>query len=294
MKAWINYHHLLYFKTIAELGSVSKAAEQLSLGQPALSAQLKQFEEQLGVQLFERQHKKLILTEQGRVALVYAKNIFTMGNEMLEVINDKLKPGRVQLTIGAIDSIPKHIIAQISKAALRVGPCQISIFEGRSDEILRELTAHRIDLFVSNYLPNSLEARGLHHRIVLKNAVGIYGAPEFKNLKKNFPNSLSGQKFILPTYDSKLRYDFEHWSNTRNLSLDIVAETQDASLKKIMATEKMGLIPIATHSVQKELKTGELIEIGKMDGVIEELFLISGQRKIENSIAAWLMKNFTI
>jgi LysR family transcriptional activator of nhaA len=55
---WINYHHLLYFKVIAEEGSVSKAAEKLRLGQPTLSAQLKLFEETLGVQLFERQHKK--------------------------------------------------------------------------------------------------------------------------------------------------------------------------------------------------------------------------------------------
>ena len=62
MSAWINYHHLYYFKAIAEKGSVSKAASKLRLGQPTLSAQLRQFEEALGVQLFERQHKKLILT----------------------------------------------------------------------------------------------------------------------------------------------------------------------------------------------------------------------------------------
>ncbi|NJL23969.1 MAG: LysR family transcriptional regulator [Calothrix sp. SM1_5_4] len=58
MSQWINYHHLLYFKTIAEENSVSKAAEKLRVGQPTLSAQLKQFEENLGVRLFERQHKK--------------------------------------------------------------------------------------------------------------------------------------------------------------------------------------------------------------------------------------------
>ncbi len=62
MSPWINYHHLFYFKTIAEEGSVSKAAGKLRIGQPTLSAQLKQFEDAIGVQLFERQHKKLLLT----------------------------------------------------------------------------------------------------------------------------------------------------------------------------------------------------------------------------------------
>ncbi len=92
---WINYHHLYYFKTIAEEESVSKAAHKLRLGQPTLSAQLKQFEEQLGVQLFERKHKKLLLTEQGRIALDYAQNIFRLGGEMFEVLNDHITPTRV-------------------------------------------------------------------------------------------------------------------------------------------------------------------------------------------------------
>ena len=87
---WINYHHLFYFKTIAEEGSVSKAAEKLRLGQPTLSSQLIQFEDNLGVKLFDRSHKKLILTEQGNIALDYAKNIFRMGSEMYEVLHDRL------------------------------------------------------------------------------------------------------------------------------------------------------------------------------------------------------------
>ena len=110
MNQWINYHHLYYFKTIAEEGSVSKAAEKLRLGQPTLSAQLKQFEDSLGVALFERQHKKLILTEQGKLALDYAKNIFRMGSEMYEVLHDRLKPLKPSLHIGALDSIPKQIV----------------------------------------------------------------------------------------------------------------------------------------------------------------------------------------
>ena len=68
MRPWINYHHLLYFKVIAEEGSISRAAQVLRLGQPTLSAQLKQLEEALGVTLFERSHRRLSLSEHGKVA----------------------------------------------------------------------------------------------------------------------------------------------------------------------------------------------------------------------------------
>ena len=91
MNPWINYHHLYYFMTIAEMNSISRAAEKLLIGQPTLSAQLKQFEEQLGVLLFERQHKKLILTEHGKLALEYARNIFKMGGEMYEALHDRIE-----------------------------------------------------------------------------------------------------------------------------------------------------------------------------------------------------------
>ena len=46
---WLNYHHLIYFREIAKEGSISKASEKLLIGQPALSAQLKQLEEELQI-----------------------------------------------------------------------------------------------------------------------------------------------------------------------------------------------------------------------------------------------------
>lgn len=291
---WINYHHLYYFKTIAEEGSVSKAAEKLLLGQPTLSAQLKQFEESLGVQLFERQHKKLILTEQGQVALDYAKNIFRTGNEMYEVLQDRIKPLKPSLHLGALDSVPKQVVLQLVKHALEISPCQISLSEGKPGELLRELVSHSMDLMLTNFLPTGLDAKGLYPRMITKKQVAIFAAPTFKHLRKNFPQSISNQPMILPTFDSKLRQDFEHWAKTNKIELNIITESQDISVKKLMATHELGLIATADHAVTEQLQNKELIEIGTITGVYEELFLVTAQRKIENSIAAKLMKSFNL
>jgi len=291
---WINYHHLFYFKTVAEEGSVSGAAKKLFIGQPTLSAQLKQFEEALGLQLFERHHKKLILTEQGKVALDYAKNIFKLGSEMYEVLHDRLKPLRPTLHLGALDSIPKQIMLQLVKHAYRLSPCQITLSEGKSDELLREHTTHRMDLVISNFLPSGIDGKELFHKSITKKNVAFYGAPKFKTLRKNFPKSISGQPVILPTYDSKMRQDLDHWAQSHGIELSIVAESQDISIKKLMAISEIGLIPTADHTVTRQLRTGELVEIGTLRGVSEELFLISAQRRIENTIAAKLMKVFSL
>lgn len=294
MSPWINYHHLFYFKTIAEEGTVSKAAEKLRLGQPTLSAQLKQFEDSLGVKLFERQHKKLTLTEQGKVALDYSKNIFRMGSEMYEVLHDRLKPLKPSLHIGALDSIPKQIVLQLAKHALKISPCQITLSEGRSDELLRELQAHRMDLMLTNFMPTGTDGRGLYPRSIAKKNVAFYAAPKFKALRKGFPHSISGQPMILPTYDSRLRQDLDHWAKLNNIELNIVIESQDIAVKKLMAISEMGLVPTATHTVTEQVLRGELLEIGQLKGVYEELFLITAQRKIENPIASKLKNFFTV
>jgi len=294
MSPWINYHHLFYFKIIAEEGTVSKAAEKLRVGQPTLSAQLKQFEDTLGVQLFERSHKKLTLTEQGKVALDYAKSIFRMGSEMYEVLHDRLKPLKPSLHLGALDSVPKQIIVQLVKHAFKISPCQITLSEGRSDELLRELIAHRTDLLVTSFLPSGIDGRGLNFRSITKKNVAFYGAPKFKNLRKGFPRSISGIPVVLPTYDSKLRQDLDHWAKLNQIELNIVVESQDISVKKLMAINEMGIMPTATHSVTGQVLRGELIEIGLLQGVYEELYLVTAQRKIENPIAAKLRDSFLI
>lgn len=294
MSPWINYHHLFYFKTIAEEGTVSKAAEKLRVGQPTLSAQLMQFEETLGVQLFERHHKKLVLTEQGKVALDYSKSIFRMGSEMYEVLHDRLKPLKPSIHLGALDSIPKQIVLQLVKHAFRISPCQITLSEGKSDELLRELASHRMDLMVTNFLPTGTDGKGLYPKSITKKNVAFYGAPKFKALRKGFPKSISGEPMILPTYDSKLRQDLDHWAKLHKIELNIICESQDISVKKLMATHGMGLIPTATHTVTGQVLRGELIELGQLQGVYEELFLVTTQRKIENPIASKLRDTFIV
>lgn len=63
---WLNYHHLLYFWTVARKGSIVKASEELLLAPPTISAQIGRLEENLGEKLFRRSGRRLVLTETDR------------------------------------------------------------------------------------------------------------------------------------------------------------------------------------------------------------------------------------
>lgn len=112
-----------------------------------------------------------------------------MGAEMQEVLHDRMRPQRPSLGIGALDSIPKHVVLQLVKGALKISPCQVSLLEGHPDELLRELTSHRIDLLLlTNFVPSALGAKGLQHRSIIKHGVSVYGAPEnIRTCARAFP-----------------------------------------------------------------------------------------------------------
>lgn len=288
---WLNYHHLFYFRTIATEGGIAKAAEKLRIGQPTLSTQLKQLEETVGKRLFERRNRKLVLTEAGKAALDYSNEIFRLGDEMVEVLKDRNPQNQVHLQIGALDSVPKDVLLAIVTAAYKISPCTVSILEGKGDELLRELRAHRIDLIVSNFSFQAAEEARIFSRSAGKLPVYVYGSGKFKNLRRSFPGSLQGQPFVLPTAHSKLRQDIDHFFKLNDIYIVPVAETQDTSLQKLLAAHGIGLAPFSEAGRAKE---ENLIRLGRLEAVHEEVWLISAQRKLENPVAAKLMDTFSL
>lgn len=291
MAQWLNYHHLFYFRVIANEGGIARAAEKLHIGQPTLSSQLRQLEDMVGKPLFERRNRKLILTEAGKSALDYANEIFLLGDEMLEVLKDRNPENQPHLQIGALDSVPKGVILSIVMAAYNISSCAVSILEGKGDELFRELRAHKIDLIVSNYPSQALEDAQLFSKSVAKLPVSVYGAKKYKGLRSSFPKSIDSKPFVFPTVHSKLRHDLNHYFKLHGIHTLPVAETQDTSLQKLLAAHGVGLAPF---SEVEGVNEQNLVKIGRLKDVYEEIWLISAQRKIENPIAAKLMNSFSL
>lgn len=291
---WLNYHHLFYFRTIAKAGGIAKAAEKLRLGQPTLSTQLKQLEDALGRSLFERKNRSLVLTEAGKIALDYAENIFRTGDELLQVLEDGVVSGRTDVKIGALDSVPKRLLSNLVRAALKEKNVTVSLLEGRGDELFRELFSHQLDLIVSNYPPSSLEFGRIYSRSLAKVPVAVFASAEFIGLKKKFPESLNGQPFILPTAHSKLRHDLDHYFKINGLRIIPIVETQDTSLQKLLGIDGLGLIPLPEFTAKDLVGEKKLVKLGTLQDVKEEFWLISAARKIENPVAARLMKSFQV
>ncbi|MGZ3788966.1 MAG: LysR family transcriptional regulator [Bacteriovorax sp.] len=287
---WLNYHHLIYFREIAISGSISKASEKLLIGQPALSAQLKQLEEELQTELFERKNRKLVLTDAGKVVLKYADEIGRLGQELLQVVQEKSFTSKTTLRLGALDSIPKQIVWEIAQKARALGNCFVSIVEGSQEELTRELLQRNVDCFISNFSGDFSRDENMNSKPFVKAPVSIYGSKEYLPYRKNFPKSLSGAPMILPTHHSKLRHDLDYFFDSKKIKIISELETQDTSLMKIFASQGAGLVALPDIAALNLVRDKTLYKIGTLSNIKEEYWVISSKRTIDNPIATKLIK----
>ncbi|MDA1109453.1 MAG: LysR family transcriptional regulator [Nitrospinae bacterium] len=289
---WLNYHHLYYFWITAKEGSISSASRMLRVGQPTISTSIKNLEESLNQSLFNRKGRGLHLTEAGKVVLDYANQIFSLGNELVEVIADKTFSKRTHVHFGALDSVPKSLVQSLIHSAQKIAPCAITVLEGGGDYLFRELQAHRIDLVISNFPPTIGDSKQYFSRLLAKIPITVFSTKKYQPLKRNFPASLQDQPFIMPSLHSKLRHDLNHFFQINKVTIDVIIETQDTSIQKILGIEGMGLVPLPDFAGKELVKEGKLIKIGSLQGITEDFWLISSPRKFSNPIAETLMKNF--
>jgi len=287
---WLNYQRLQYFQAVAQEGSIARASEKLNLGQPAISIQIKHLEEEVGHAFFERRNRKLILTQAGQVALEYANQIFGLGEELKEILQSGSYLRKVHLNLGVLDSIPKAVIQNLTDKALMWGPCTVTVLEGTGDLLFRELLAHKIDLVVADYQPDVGDLRRFFIRSLGRHPISVFGAENYKSLIKKFPESLQGQPFLLPTFHSKRRHDLDHYFRTQQINIEVVMEAQDTSVQKLMAIRGKGLVALPRFAGKSFSKSQQMLELGNLEGVFEDLYLVSSPRTISNPVADYLMK----
>jgi LysR family transcriptional regulator, transcriptional activator of nhaA len=235
---WLNYHHLRYFWTVARKGGVRKAAEELHVSQPSISAQLRLLEESLGQKLFRRSGRNLVLTETGQLVLNYADEIFSAGRELMNAV--KQRPGKhpVRVNIGLTDAFPKLIAFQILRAAFRAEAAVHMICrEGEIGPLVSHLQAHRLDIVLADEPASSaLKAKTFNHRLG-RSGVTFCAVPSLAaKLRRNFPKSLDGAPALLPTQNMGMRAALETWFDSKGIRPRLVGEFEDSALMEVRRT----------------------------------------------------------
>lgn len=128
---------LIYFLTIAEEGNISKAADRLHMAQPPLSQQLKLLEEELGVLLFERNTRRMQITDAGQLLQNRAQQIIDLMEKTSKELNDLKEGSQGLLSIGTISSAGETLVPIMVQNFHKVYPgVDFRIKESSTFEIL--------------------------------------------------------------------------------------------------------------------------------------------------------------
>jgi LysR family transcriptional activator of nhaA len=279
---WLNYHHLLYFWTMAREGSISKAANSLHLSQPTISGQLRQLEKSVGSKLYERHGRDLRLTDTGKMVFDYAEEIFSTGQELMERLKGTQAGHSLVFTVGIPDFLPKQVAFRLIEPVFRM-PQKIQVIcnEGKLSDLLADLALHKADLILSDSPAGSqVSVKAYNHALGECGVSWVATQNLAALLRPGFPNSLADQPLLLPNQNTVLRRSVEQWLERQNFEPNVAAEIEDSALLKLLAAEGLGIAPVA-DSVLKDLEDRYgLHVVGRLNDVAIQFYAISVERKV--------------
>lgn len=139
---------LRHFVKVAEVENFTRAAQQVHLSQPALSRSIARLEEELGQPLFERQTRKVALTDAGRLLLERARTILVMVEDAKAEIGDDGLTGRIR--VGAIPTVAPYYLPEQLQAFQHLFPqAQIIVQEDTTDNLLKKIADGDVDVAIA-------------------------------------------------------------------------------------------------------------------------------------------------
>lgn len=281
---WLNYHHLLYFWTVARTGSVSAASDELSLTQATVSAQLKVLERSLGDKLLRKTGRRLALTETGKVVFRYADEIFSLGQEMMGTLKGRPEGRLARLTVGIADVMPKLVAYKLLEPALElVETYRIVCREGTNEELLPALAAHDIDVVLTDApIDPAINVKAFDH-LLGECGVVLFGSPKLvAKYRRGFPRSLDGAPILLPTRNTTSRRSLDLWFDAETIHPKVIAECEDSALSMVLGQHGLGLFA-APSVIKSEIEKQYGVKaVGRVGSVRERFFAVSLDRKLRH------------
>jgi LysR family nitrogen assimilation transcriptional regulator len=249
------------FMRVAHAGSVSRAAQELRLAQPALSRQISKLEHELGTPLFSRHGRGMRLSAAGSRLLERAEAIAQLVQQTREEIREDRSPTRGRLVLGVPPAAGRLIVPYFVERFRKTWPeTTLHMREGVASSLQEWLVEKRIDLALLHNPPH-LEA--LELRPLLTERMFVIGPPRHRLKQRPHPKTfrirdLGALPLILPNGAHANRRLVENAALEHGVRLRIMIEADSVAFAKTMVERGLGYTILTYAAVQDELARGEL------------------------------------
>ncbi len=254
----VTLRQMRVFEAVARHLSYTRAAEELYLTQPAVSMQIKQLEENVGLPLFEQIGKRLFLTDAGQEMLGCSRAIARQLKETEEVIEDMkgVRQGRLQV---AVASTAGYFASRLLSAFSREHDgITISLDITNRETLLRQVMDNETDLAIMGKPPAEMD---LEAESFMDNPLVVVAAPDHPLAdKKRIPlKRLQDEVFVTRERGSGTRSAMERFFREREIPIQTGMEMSSNEAIKQSVMAGMGLGLVSAHTLELELEAGRLV-----------------------------------
>jgi DNA-binding transcriptional LysR family regulator len=254
----INLHQLATFQVVAKHCSYVRAAEELHFSQPAVSAQIRQLEESMGVKLFDKIGRKTHLTQAGEELYLYSQKIFSLIDETMETMESLRSPHYGRLSVGADTTVGTYVIPRILGKFHQMYPeVEITLEVVNRVYLVEALVNNRIDMVIMGKIPTEVP---VFVAPFAPNELVLVAPPTHRLAGVHVPFAeLAREHFLLREEGSGTRAALESAFQEAGLPLLISMQVGNNSAIKQGVAAGLGIALISRVAIDMELETRRLV-----------------------------------
>lgn len=257
----MDLRNLNTFIQVADLGSFTRAAEKLGYSQPTVSLQIKQLEQEIGVQLFERIGHTVSLTDAGRSALAYAHHICHLSDEMTSGAYHSKEPSGV-IRLAMADSLCRPLIARGFAEFHRLYPrISLHVISAGTGDLLRLIDHNEVDMIctLDNHVYNSAYVIASERRIKV-HFVASANSP-LAPMKSIGIRDLMHYPFMLTEKGMSYRRLLDEALARQSLEIHPMLEIGRCDLLCALTVENMGVSFLPDYITEAAVQEGTLVRL---------------------------------
>ncbi len=265
----MNLQQLITFSTVVSEGSMTAAAEKLFLTQPAVSQQIRNLEEELGVGLLDRGARHARPTVQGQLLYDYARRIIQLTQQAQAAIQTMAEGVQGHLRIGTLNSLGLQLVAPSVATLLKHhNKVSIELIYEDVEEILKGIAAERFDVAILPEITSTqMQTLGLHGRPLHKDEMWLVASGKDPSLPEEIRFDQLDQR---PYIRLNERYEgFEQGFKAAHVksgvNLNVVFESNNVGTLKRVIESGLGWGYLPAHAIRKQVRMGRLAQIQVSD-----------------------------
>lgn len=244
-------------------GSFTRAAEKLSLSQPAVSYQLRQLEDEYSIKIFYQNRKNLTLTPEGQVLVKYARRLENISESAKRALLDCRQHLR-HFTVGITPTVGNTVVSRVFATYCNDYPhTSISILTGTIEKLYDQLTSYELDFAI---VEGAMPLKHCHIELLDMDYLCLVMAPEHRLAGQSAVSlaQLKKEKLILRQEKAGTRRLFESSLALQDESLrsfDVRLELDNVATIKELVAANMGVTVIAHSACREEVAKGILVAV---------------------------------